>query len=258
MFAVLSVGIWGGWSMLRRGRLAEGERSIRTAIEQLDVWQRGTATLAYAEAMVGRVLLERGETEQALAVVERALTGPTGTEGGRLLVEVKADILLDDGRVADALELLEASVRRTPHLVNPVWRADRQAWCVAAAGVGRHGEALASAQDLVAIAGRWGAPSTVGEALLTLGRVQELVPGQDGVETLTSAATVLAGTDRPVLHAHALTALGAALAGRGDPGADAVLDRAEGIAAACEALRVVRAVGEIRQRDAGVAAAVSR
>jgi DNA-binding NarL/FixJ family response regulator len=243
LFSVLAVGFWRAWSLMRRGELAEAEHSIRIGMEQLDMWQRNAMTLPYGRAVLARVLYDQDRLDEARAVIRRDGEVPSRIDGARLVVEIEAEMLLSDRRPELALHRLETVLDRTPHAVNPAWRRDRLLWCAAAGAVGRVPEARERAEDLLQLARRWGAASTIGDVLLMLGRLD----GADGIETLREAVAVLEGSPMRIRHADALISLGTRLAAR-DPGeATRALHAAHGIGCRTGAARIVRRAREALQ-----------
>ncbi|MDQ1701362.1 MAG: hypothetical protein QOF57_614, partial [Frankiaceae bacterium] len=237
LFSVLAVRLWQGYALMRRGELAEAEQSIRAAIEQLDTWQRDAMTMAYARAFLARVLIEQGRFAEARVVVGSSRAPISALDGDRLVVEVDAALLLHEGRPADALRRLELVISRLPQVTNPAWRRDRVLWCIAAHEVGRGAEALTRAEELLALARTWGAPSAIGEVLLVLARLR----GPDGLPHLREAVALLADCPAKLLYADALIALGAALALSSSAEAIRLLHEAHAIGCRAGAGRVIDA-----------------
>jgi DNA-binding SARP family transcriptional activator/tetratricopeptide (TPR) repeat protein/DNA-binding CsgD family transcriptional regulator len=237
LFSVLACRLWQGFALGRRGELAEAELSLRAAIEQLNTWQRAATTMSYVRAVLARVLVDQGRHAEARVVVGGFDAPITAMDGDRLVVELDAELLLLDGRPADALRRLERVVHRIPHVTNPAWRRDRLLWCEAAHAAGRTADALASARLQLELARRWGAPSVVGGVLLVLGRLR----GSDGVGDLREAVSLLAGAPTVLVYADALIALGAALAASEPAEATRLLHAAHAIGERTGAGRIVAA-----------------
>jgi DNA-binding SARP family transcriptional activator len=247
LFALLSVGIWGGWSLGRRGFLERAETSIRTAIDQLDLWQQDTATMSYAHGILARLVYDQGRADEARAIIGPSEAVRRSVEGDRLVTEMDAELLLDRGHVDAAMRALDAAVERTPHATNPAWRGDRLLWCRAAALAGRPAEALHRAHELVTLARTWGAPSTIGEALTCLGSVQEVLDAGSGIATLREAVAVLEASPRPIVRADALVALGLALGDQAPDEAAVLLGEAARTAVATGARRLTDRLGAARR-----------
>jgi DNA-binding CsgD family transcriptional regulator len=101
---------------------------------------------------------------------------------------------------------------------------------------------LSQARELVAgvevLARRWGAPTTVSQALRAAAVVQG---GEEGVELLEEAMALMAGSPKRLLRAHALADLGAALRGLGRaPDAREPLREAFQLARQCGAVRLAK------------------
>jgi DNA-binding NarL/FixJ family response regulator len=193
--------------------------------------------MSYVRAVLARVLVDQGRHAEARVVVGGFDAPITAMDGDRLVVELDAELLLLDGRPADALRRLERVVHRIPHVTNPAWRRDRLLWCEAAHAAGRTADALASARRQLELARRWGAPSVVGGVLLVLGRLR----GADGVGDLREAVSLLAGAPTVLVYADALIALGAALAASEPAEATRLLHAAHAIGERTGAGRIVAA-----------------
>ena len=123
LFSVLSVSLWRGYSLCRRGDLSEAEESLTVAIEQLGMWQAPITGAAYAEAELVRTLLEQDRISDARSRLGVAARGLPLSDGNRLMLEAEARILLAEQRWAAAVPLLEQANGMLPHVRNPAWRA---------------------------------------------------------------------------------------------------------------------------------------
>jgi len=90
--------------LLKLGRRAEAEKEYRRALA-LD------PTLGEAAANLGRLLRERGLKEESLRVLDAAITAGTHEEQ---VFEERGNVLIDLGRLADALRDFRESARRNP------------------------------------------------------------------------------------------------------------------------------------------------
>jgi DNA-binding CsgD family transcriptional regulator len=106
--------------------------------------------------------------------------------------------------LADALELGRRDSRNQARNPGLSWRA---AAIEAHLTMGDDGEAKELAAKQLDDARRWGTSSALGEAMY----LQGLAEGSGGVESLTEAVEVLAGSPGRLQHARALVDLGAAL-----------------------------------------------
>jgi DNA-binding CsgD family transcriptional regulator len=207
------------------------------------MWGISPVSATYAAAFTLGALLDRGDLAEAAASLEAARELPWIGEGGRLLREGAARLLLEEDRPADALDQLTAPVDY-PEVVNPAWAPWRGLKARALAGLGRSGEALELADEEVALLRRWGAPSALGPALRLRGELR----GPSGTEDLREAVAVLSETRALVETARARLSLGASP----EVGADeavVLLRSALDLARACGARGVARdAVSALARR----------
>ena len=195
LFAALSVNLWRGFAQWRHGHLDDALQSLADATEQQRMWGISDVSATYAAAFTLGVLLDRGDLHEASAGLEAARTLPWLGEGGRLVREGAARLLVEEGRPADALDLLTTPVHH-PEVVNPAWAPWRGLKARALAGLGRVDEAVALADEEVALLRRWGAPSSLGSSLRLRGELR----GPDGTADLREAVGLLSGS-RAVLDA---------------------------------------------------------
>ena len=182
LFAALSVNLWRGFAQWRHGRLDDALRSLAEATEQQRMWGISDVSATYAAAFTVGVLLDRGDLPEASAALESARTLPWLGEGGRLVREGAARLCIEEGRPADALDLLTARGDH-PEVVNPAWAPWRGLRARALAGLGRVEEAVVLADEEVALLRRWGAPSSLGSSLRLRGELR----GPDGTADLREA-----------------------------------------------------------------------
>lgn len=209
VMAVSGVHLWRGFAWLERGELAEAELSLHQAIEDTIVWEgsEDEAGGPYNVAFLARVLCERGGLAAAREALERCGAAYPRSDGDTLCRRAEVELLLAEGRPAEALEAVDEYAARLGGAVNPAWAPWRSLKAQALAGADRPEEALALAEHEVALARRWGAPGTVGRALRVLGTLR----AGDGLELLGEAVTLTERSPARLEHAKALAALGTAL-----------------------------------------------
>ena len=181
------------------------------------------------------MLTDLGDLDVAAAGLAQARALPWVGEGGRLLRESAARLLVEQGRPAEALEVLTAPVDDPP-LDNPAWAPWRGLMARALVGLGRTDEAVALAREEVVLQRRWGAPTALGPSVRLLG---ELLGEPEGTVLLREAVEILSGTCAVLEEGRAQLALGR----RPDVGpAEAVplLRTALATARACGAVAVAR------------------
>ncbi|MEZ0447378.1 BTAD domain-containing putative transcriptional regulator [Cellulomonas sp. ICMP 17802] len=234
LFAALSINLWRGFTQWRRGQLDDALQSLADAVEQQRVWGISGATATYAAAFTLGVLTDLGDLDAAAASLDESRALPWVGDGGRLLRDSAARLLLELGRPADALDELTAPAMYSP-VANPAWAPWRGLQARALAGLGRTEEAVALAQEEVDLQRLWGAPTSLGPSLRVLGELR----GADGTADLREAVEVLTGTSAVLEAARAQLALGRS---EGIARAEAVdlLRAAHATALACGARTVVR------------------
>jgi tetratricopeptide (TPR) repeat protein len=237
LFAALSVNLWRGYSQWRHGQLDEALQSLTDATEQERMWGISPVTSTYAAAFTLGVLVDRGDMPEAEAFLVDARTLPWIGEGGRLMRESAARLLLAQGRPEEALTELTAPVE-SPEVRNPVWAPWRGLKARALTETGHSEEALALVDEEVELLRRWGAPTALGVSLRLRGKLR----GSEGTADLREAVELLSGTPAVLEEARARVALACA------PGTE----DGEVVPLLLSALRAARACGA-----RGVAAAAA-
>jgi DNA-binding SARP family transcriptional activator/tetratricopeptide (TPR) repeat protein len=235
LFATLSTSLWQGFWHWRRGELQEALGCLRDALEQDRMWGGSRIGEPFARGFQISCHLDRGDVAAARRVAD-ALEGQLLGEGGRIYQQALAHLLVTEGRWEEALATLDAAPKGVAS-TNPVWNPWRSIRAGALHGLGRTREAIAAAEEEVALLRRWGAPSFLGRALTLLG----LLRGVDGADDLREAMGLLAPTSAVVDLARAQAAFGslphvpddeavpcllAATATSGQRGARGVMERA--------------------------------
>jgi ATP/maltotriose-dependent transcriptional regulator MalT len=229
LFAVLSVNLWRGFNQGRHGHLDDALQSLLDGTEQQRMWGISDVTATYAAAFTIGVLIDRGDLAAAEAVLSEARGLPWVGEGGRLVRESAARLLLALGRAEEALAELTAPVDY-PEVRNPAWARWRGLKAQALAATGRREDALALADEEVALLRRWGAPSALGVSLRIRGQMRQGA----GIADLREAVDLLTGTRASLELARARVALARA-PGVADPEAVPLLEAALHAARACGA-----------------------
>ncbi|MEU6201251.1 BTAD domain-containing putative transcriptional regulator [Streptomyces sp. NPDC047061] len=234
LFSVLATHLWRGFTQWHHGDLLAARRSLETAVGQSEIW--GLAPGApQGRTFLTAVLLDLGDTAGARACLERMRGWIRGAEGRRLLGESEAGVLSAEGRYEEALAALDDVRHLQPAEANPAWWPWSLLRVRALAGAGRRTEALALAEEQLAVARGWGAPSTVGRVLRIAGELR----GPDGGPELREAVALLAPGPARLEHARALYAL----AGHAPEGESAaLLSRGRSIARECGAAGLVAAM----------------
>jgi hypothetical protein len=243
LFAALSVNLWRGFSQWRHGQLDEALQSLTDATEQERMWGLSPATSTYAAAFTLGVLVDRGDLSEGAALLVDARRLPWIGEGGRLMRESAARLLLAQGRPGEALTELAAPIHY-PEVRNPVWAPWRGLKAQALAGTGEPEAALALADEEVELLRRWGAPTALGVSLRLRGELRLSA----GAADLREAVALLAGTPARLEAARARVALAGA-PGVTDTEAVPLLQSALRDARACGARGVAADAGNALARQ---------
>lgn len=208
LLAKCGISLGMGFTLYRRGELADAEHWLRTAIYEYALWGvPGNSPMTHCVCLLALVLLEEGELAAARRELERCTDPGDSSEGARYWCNSQLELLIAERSFDRALAVADDSARRFAHLHNAV----DTPWCsykaLALNGLQRREEALALAYEDLRLAREWGAPGTVARALRVLGTLQR----QDGIDHLREAVATAAGSSARLEHAKALTALGQSL-----------------------------------------------
>ncbi len=208
LFAKSVISLWRGFTLYRRGELADAEASLRTAGEEFAMWEIGGEEIRILRvAMMAAVLRERGDLAGARRVLEEMSDPGDRSEAARYWCNSRLELLIAERRFQEALAAAEDFDRRFAFLRHPIDTPARSHHALVLDRLGRQEEALAVATQELELARRWGAPGTLARALRILGTLER----QAGLERLRGAVDVVAGSPAQLEHAKALGALGAAL-----------------------------------------------
>jgi DNA-binding NarL/FixJ family response regulator len=202
LFAALSASLWEGFWQWRRGELHEALACLRVALDQDRMWGTSIGE-PYIRAFEVGCHLDRGDLPAARRAADAVPPGTAVGDGGRLLRQAIARLLVAEGRHQEAFTAIEA-VPVPIAIRNPVWNPWRSIAAAALHGLGRSDDAVPLAEEEVALLRRWAAPSALGAALCLLGQMR----GDAGLEQLREAVAVLASTPAAVELARARCALG--------------------------------------------------
>ena len=251
------------WILHRRGRLRDAEADARLALEEAAPAETDVL-LPWKLAGLAESLMELGELERAGELLGAGRAGPYDEDS--ILYQPFRDAgarhLLLTGEPEQALELLAAEDEweRRWGVRNTNWTSWRAGAALAHLALGNDDEARALAAENVARAKEFGAPRALGIALRAAG----MAAGKAGLDQLTGAVEVLAGSQAELELLRTRVELGGALRRAGRPtDARAVLrtaldesDRAGAQALAERAREELRAAGgrPRRARVSGVEA----
>ncbi|MGW5778702.1 ATP-binding protein [Streptomyces sp. NPDC003863] len=200
-----------GYIRHRRGRLVEAEDFVRAGLRLAERVGPRTPAQWYAVGVLVEVLLARGRTEEAARIAfdhdfgepfPAAVTFPDSQT-------VHAELLLARGRTDEAAAELAAVGRRLDPrgMRNPAW-CPWQLHLALAEAATAPGRARRTAEDAVARARQYGAPSAIGQALRVTAEVSE---PSARVKLLEESVDWLDQSPAAYELARSLVALGAAL-----------------------------------------------
>jgi DNA-binding CsgD family transcriptional regulator len=205
---------------VRTGDLASAEVDARTLHEIATAygWPLGEG---FAVATLGEVLIERGELDEAAALLAGgALAGPPATVAhvypNVWVLLARGRLRLAQGRAEDAIHELRECGRRALAIdhANPAVVAWRSHLAYALAEVGQTTQARRLATEELELARAFGASRALGAALCCAARVAQ---GDGGIGLLREAVAVLDASAAQLERARAHAALGAALLRDGAP-----------------------------------------
>jgi DNA-binding CsgD family transcriptional regulator len=209
LVGVLSVQLWSARTLLWRGDLRDAQERLEAARERFAQWGRRRSRETYGPAFLAATLTLRGDLAAARRVLEEdAQQDDDGSDGFAQLLGSRAQLLVAEGRHAEALDVTGRLMEYEPAIGSfPGWPPWRSLRARALAALGRADEAVALAQEEVALARRFGADGLVGQALRALGEVDP----HDGIERLREAVAVLERSTARYELAAALVSLGRSL-----------------------------------------------
>jgi DNA-binding CsgD family transcriptional regulator len=272
VFTMLAYQLWGGYTQYLRGELADAELQLRAGLATAARWGV-PAQQPWATSVLAEILVDRGLTGEARAMLAGAVLPVEESDPAVLLDRAWMRLLLAEGRAADALALADAFEEHAAWRRHPRYVPWRSLKALALDRVGRTEEAIVLANDELAIAREWGTPGTVGRSLRVLGTIERV----HGLAHLEEACALLEAAPARLEQAKALTALGEALRRANRPteareplrralelaetsGADALVERARaaiyatGARPRTSALRGPAALTSSERRVAGLAA----
>ena len=206
--AAASHQLWRGLVRYEKGELLLAEEDL-VYVDSTPLGQLSTAA-AYRAGFHAHVLLERGETDDAAALVAAISIDdlPVGHHIQFLYARGESASRQREWERALADFRQAGSSAESVEIHNPAFVPWRSQAALALHQLGRTEEARALAREELALSRRWGAPRTVGISLRALGLVEG---GQAGEQLLREAVDVLADSPARLEHARALVDLGALL-----------------------------------------------
>jgi DNA-binding CsgD family transcriptional regulator len=250
LFTVLTIDLWRGFDLLRRGDLEQAQESIEAGLEEMMLWSGSEAgmVIEWPTGFLGEIHVERGDLDAAERVLDRGDPSERMGDGPNFWRKSKIELLLARGRYEEALALCDVYESKLGTMNNPgpaPWRSLR---AQVLDRLDRSDEAIVLATEEVEAAREWGGRQAIGRALRVLGTLER----EQGIERLREAVETLETSTARLEHAKALLALGTAeRLARRPTKAREPLRRALEIGSACSADSLVERVrGELRAAGA--------
>ncbi len=256
----LTVDLWLGFTLQRRGDLTSAITGLSDAIDRALSWGSGAEPQRFARASLALAYMDAGDLAAARATLDASPDSPNAQQpslGGALWWHAQTWVLFSEGRLDEALaasHTLEYCASRMPTPIGVDWHLPR---ALILHRRGEHDDALVVANQAVAIGEQWGSPGILGPAL----RIRSEITGDD-LTDLRRAVELLEPSAARIQLARTLIAYGAALRRQRKPTeARDPLERAYEIAGACgspglvEAARVELGATGIRRRPGDIAGA---
>ena len=197
---------------LRLGRLLDAEADLREGLELSRAAAAASTAFQWHAGTLAEVLIERGELEEAGALVESARLDDQPADNMQLFflrgARGKLHLLAHEPEQARADFQTIIDVAVAGGAFSPVWIPARSLAALSLHHLGRDAEATTLIEKELDFARVWGVPVGIAVSLRTLGLI---TGGQDGLAMLKEATDMLEPTTARLEHARALVEYGGAL-----------------------------------------------
>jgi len=197
---------------LRLGRLLDAESDLREGLELSRAAAEASTAFQWHAGTLAEVLIERGELEEARALVESAQLDDQPADNMQLFflrsARGRLHLLAHEPELAlaDFQTIIDVAV--AGGAFNPVWLPARSLAALSLHRLGRDAEATTLVEEELDFARAWGVPAGIAVSLRTLGLV---TGGADGLAMLEEAGDMLEPTTARLEYARALVEYGGAL-----------------------------------------------
>jgi DNA-binding CsgD family transcriptional regulator len=197
---------------LRLGRVLDAEADLREGLELGSATAAASTAFQWHAGTLAEVLIERGEREEADALVQSAGLDGQPADNMQLFflrsARGRLHLLAHESEqaLADFQTIIDMAV--AGGAFNPVWIPARSLAALSLHHLGRSEEAITLVEEELDFARIWGVPVGIAVSLRTLGLV---TGGADGLAMLKEAVELLGPTTARVEHARALVEYGGAL-----------------------------------------------
>ena len=210
LLAITPGRLFGGMAIGYRGELADAIARVRIGVDEIDAWGFSSVRM-FPGAVLASLLLEVGDQQGALAALEHANPGlgpMPGNTNAAFWLASRLRYLLAVGEWNEVLALSdECRDRFAEWNINPAYMSWRSPRAQALDRLGRREEAIAVAEEELAITRAWGAPRALSESLRVMGTLLR----EEGLPYLEEAVAVAEGTTAKLDLAKSLAALGTGL-----------------------------------------------
>jgi DNA-binding CsgD family transcriptional regulator len=197
---------------LRLGRLLDAEADLREGLQLSSAAAAASTAFQWHTGTLAEVLIERGELEEAGALVASAALDDQPADNMQLFflrgARGRLHLLAHEPQQALAEFRTMIDVAVAGGAFNPVWLPVRSLAALSLHHLGRDEDATTLIEEELDLAQVWGLPVGVAVSLRTLGLV---TGGADGLAMLEEAVDMLRPTTARLDHARAVVEYGAAL-----------------------------------------------
>jgi DNA-binding CsgD family transcriptional regulator len=206
VFGITSTELFeGAYLLLAIGDVEQGAEEVGIALDTQELWGSDPTANSWARGLAGLGAFLSGDPAAARTALGALPPPDEGSDGANLCRRTMAEILLQESRPQQALELAEQMGATAPHVRHPDWKPWQSLKARALAQLGRHEEALAAMTAELELARAVGGDRVVGRCLRQLGELED----EAGEPRLSEAIELLSRTPARLELARALASLGA-------------------------------------------------
>jgi DNA-binding CsgD family transcriptional regulator len=195
----------GAYLLIAAGDVEQGGEAVQIALETQELWGSDRTADSWARGMAGLGAFLSGDHVAAREALGPLPPPDEASDGANLCRRTMAEMLLDEGRPEQALDLAEQMGAAARHVRHPDWKPWQSLKARALAQLGRSEEALAAMHAELELAHGVGGDRVIGRCLRQLAELE----GDDGEPRLHEAIERLRRTPARLELARALAALGA-------------------------------------------------
>ena len=208
IYSIASIHLWRGFTLLRRGDLADAEEHLTQARDDFNTWGFNEYAQIYTAGFLAQAIARRGDVAAARRALEVGYDPGANADGAAWWRGAELEVLIAEGRDEDAVAAGYAYGERFTRLANPAVVPWRALTALSLARLGRRDEAEELARADLALTRQFGAPSPLSRSLRSLAQV---LGDEAGLPSLEEAAAVGEGSPARREAARALADLGSAL-----------------------------------------------